>query len=200
VIRSSRRGKVPRSILIAAAVAVGPIIAGCEAGTNAPVLQWHQTTDGTFKHVGKNITISNAFVLGPPIGHVLKAGQSTGLYLGLVNTGTPDRLLAVKAPGVAQRVVLPGRGIPLHYQSRVLLTGPVPTIVLQNLVKPLGGGSVINLYLIFARAGSVALSVPIMPMTSNYTTFSPPPSPSPSPTVTGKAGSATPSPSPTSSG
>jgi hypothetical protein len=117
-----------------------------------------------------------------------------------VNTGTPDRLLAVKAPGVAQRVVLPGRGIPLHYQSRVLLTGPVPTIVLQNLIKPLGGGSVINLYLIFARAGSVALSVPIMPMTSNYTTFSPPPSPSPSPSVTGKAGSATPSPSPTSSG
>jgi copper(I)-binding protein len=199
VIRSSRHGKVPRSVLIAAAVALGPIIAGCEAGTNAPVLQWHQPTDGTFKHVGKNVTISNAFVLGPPIGHVLRPGQSTGFYLGLVNTGTPDRLLAVKAPGIAQRVVLPGRGIPLHYQSRVLLTGPVPTIVLQNLLKPLSGGSVITLYLVFARAGSTMLSVPVMPMASNYTTFSPPPSPSPSPSATGKLGTITPSPSPTSS-
>jgi hypothetical protein len=199
VIRSSRRGKVPRSILIAAAVALGPIIAGCEAGTNAPVLQWHPPTDGTFHQVGKNLTISNAFVLGPPIGHVLRTGQSTGFYLGLVNTGTPDRLLAVKAPGIAQRVVLPGRGIPLHYQSRVLLTGPVPTIVLQNLLKPLRGGSVITLYLDFARAGSTMLSVPVMPMASNYTTFSPPPSPSPSPSATGKRGTVTPTPSPTAS-
>jgi len=191
---------VPRSILIAAAVALGPIIAGCEAGTNAPVLQWHQPTDGTFKAVGKDLTISNAFVLGPPIGHVLTAGQSTGFFLGLVNAGAPDRLIAVKAPGIAQRVVLPGRGIPIKNQSRVLLTGPVPTIVLQNLLKPLSGGSVIKLHLVFAKAGSVGLSVPVMPMASQYTTFSPPPSPSPSPTATGKPTSTpSPTPSPTSS-
>ncbi len=104
MIRSSRRGIVPRSILIVAAVALGPIIAGCEAGTNAPVLQWHQPTDGTHQLVGKNLTISNAFVLGPPIGHVLRRGQSAGFFLGLVNIGTPDRLLAVKAPGIAQKV------------------------------------------------------------------------------------------------
>jgi hypothetical protein len=184
VIRSSRRRIVPRSILIAAALALGPVIAGCEAGTNAPVLHWHQPTDGTFHRVGLNLTISNAFVLGPPIGHVLATGQSTGFYLGLVNTGTPDRLVAVKAPGIAQRVVLPGGGIPLRYQSRVLLTGPVPTIVLQHLLKPLSGGSVITLYLDFARAGSTRISVPVMPMASNYSSFSPPPSVSPSPTPT----------------
>jgi hypothetical protein len=180
VIRSSRRGIVPRSVLIAAALAVGPIIAGCEAGTDAPVLHWHQPTDGTFHRVGQNLTISNAFVLGPPIGHVLARGESTGFYLGMVNTGTPDKLVAVKAPGIAQRVVLPGRGIPLRYQSRVLLTGPAPVIVLQDLLKPLSGGSVIKLYLVFARAGSTRISVPIVPMASNYSTFSPPPSVSPS--------------------
>ncbi|MGN6794028.1 MAG: hypothetical protein ACTHJW_16695 [Streptosporangiaceae bacterium] len=194
----SRRGIVPRSILIAAAVALGPIIAGCEAGTNAPVLHWHQPTDGTHATVGDNLPISNAFVLGPPIGHVLRRGQSTGFYLGMVNIGTPDRLVAVKAPGIAQRVVLPGRGIPVHSQSRVLLSGPAPAIVLQDLLKPLAGGSVIKLYLIFARAGSVRLSVPVMPMVSNYATFSPPPTPSPSasPPGAGKPGSVTPSPSP----
>jgi copper(I)-binding protein len=181
---------LPRSVLIAAAVALGPIIAGCEAGTGAPTLHWHQPTDGTHKSVNANLTISNAFVLGPPIGHVLARGQSTGFFLGLVNTGTPDRLVAVKAPGIAQRVVLPGSGFPIHYQSRVLLTGPAPAIILQHLLKPLTGGSVIKLYLVFARAGTTQLEVPVMPMASNYATFSPPPSPTLSPT---------PSPSPTAS-
>ena len=120
MIRSSRRGILPRSILIVAVAALGPIIAGCEAGTNAPTLQWHQPTDGTFQRVGKDLTISNAFVLGAPIGHSLRRGQNAGLYLGMVNIGTPDRLLAVKAPGVAQTVLLPGRGIPL----RKLVQGP----------------------------------------------------------------------------
>ncbi len=198
MIRSSRRGILPRSILIVAAAALGPMIAGCEAGTNAPTLHWHQPTDGTFHRVGKNLTISNAFVLGAPVGHVLKRGQDAGLYLGLVNTGSPDRLVAVKAPGIAQTVRLPARGVPLRYLSRVLLTGPAPAIVLQHLVRPLTGGSVITLYLIFSKAGSTMLRVPVMPMVSNFATYSPPPpAPSTSPSATGKQG--TPSPSPTSS-
>jgi hypothetical protein len=186
VIRSSRRGIVTRSVLIAAAVALGPIIAGCEAGTGAPTLHWHQPTDGTHQNVNANLTISNAFVLGPAIGHVLGRGESTGFFLGMVNTGTPDRLVAVKAPGIAQRVLLPGRGFPIRYQSRVLLTGPAPAIILQHLLKPLTGGSVIKLYLVFARAGTTRLYVPVMPMASNYSTFSPPPtlSPTPSPSPT----------------
>ena len=202
MIRSSRRrGILPRSILIVAVAALGPIIAGCEAGTNAPVLNWHQPTDGTFQQVGKHLTISNAFVLGAPIGHMLRRGQNAGFYLGMVNVGTPDRLLAVKAPGVARSVQLPGRGIPLRTQSRVLLTGPAPSIVLQHLVRPLAGGTVITLYLKFKNAGSVKLFVPVMPMVSNYATFSPAPATSPtaSASPTGKQGSATPSPSPTSS-
>lgn len=199
MILSSRRGVLSRSILIVAAAALGTVIAGCEAGTNAPTLHWHQPTDGTFHKVTKNLTISNAFVLGAPIGHVLKRGQNAGFYLGIVNTGSPDRLIAVKAPGIAQTVRLPGRGVPLRYLSRVLLTGPAPAIVLQHLVRPLTGGSVITLYLVFKNAGSTRLYVPVMPMASHYTTFSPPPPPSPSgsPSPAGKHG--TPTPSPTSS-
>lgn len=195
MIRNSRRGILPRSILIVAAAALGPMIAGCEAGTNAPTLHWHQPTNGTFQRVGDNLTISDAFVLGAPVGDVLKPGQDAGFYLGLVNTGSPDRLIAIKAPGIAQSVRLPGRGIPLRYLSRVLLTGPAPAIVLQHLVKPLTGGSVIKLYLIFAKAGSTGLYVPVMPMASNYVTYSPPPSPSASPSATGTRGAPTPSPS-----
>lgn len=183
MIRSSRCGVVPRRILIAAAVALLPVIAGCEAGNNAPVLQWHQPTDGTLAYAGidDSITISNVFVLGGPIGAVLPRGQNAGLFLGLVNIGPADRLIAIRAPGIAQSVRLPSGGISLAPQSRVLLTGPKPMVVLQRLVKPLAGGSVIRIDLIFQKAGLKTLPVPVLPRVYNYSTFSPAPASSPSP-------------------
>jgi len=185
VIRSSRCGVVPRRILIAAAVALVPVIAGCEAGTNAPTLQWHQPTDGTLAYagVGNTITISNVFVLGPPVGAALPQGQNAGLFLGLVNVGPADRLIAITAPGIAQSVQLPSGGIRLRSQSRVLLAGPTPMVVLRQLVKPLAGGSVIKIDLIFQKAGSKTLSVPVLPKVPEYATFSPPAAASPSPTA-----------------
>jgi copper(I)-binding protein len=199
---------IPRRILIAAAAALIPVIAGCEAGNNAPTLQWHQPTDGTVAYAGVNdsITISNVFVLGAPVGAILPDGQNAGLFLGLVNIGPADRLIAIKAPGIAQSVQLPTGGIRLGSQSRVLLTGPEPMIVLRQLLKPLTGGSVITIDLIFENAGSERLRVPVLPRVSNYTSFSPPPASSPSPAGTashsaGAAGGkhASASPSPTSS-
>jgi copper(I)-binding protein len=204
VIRSSRGGMVSRRILIAAAAALAPLIAGCEAGTNAPTLNWHQPTDGTFAQVSRNITVSNAFVLGAPIGAVLKQGHNAALFLAIVNTGARDRLIAVKAPGVAKSVQLPAGGVRLATQSRVLLSGPQPAVVLTDLNSPLTGGSVVPITLIFARAGAHTIQVPVMPMASNYTTLSPAPPPSsasPSPSATGRRArkSATPTPSPSSS-
>lgn len=174
--RSSRGGITPHRILIAAAVALIPMVAGCEAGNNAPSLQWHRPTDGS--SAGANsITISNAFVLGAPIGSVLKAGQNAGLFLGLVNTGKPDRLLRITTPD-AKSVVLPGGQVTLAADRSVLLTGPSPELILQDLVRPLRGGTVITIRLHFANAGVVTMRVPVMPRTQYYTTLSPAPSPS----------------------
>jgi copper(I)-binding protein len=191
-----------RRILIAAAVALVPLMAGCEAGTNAPTLNWHQPTDGSTAAAGPDITISNVFVLGAPIGAELRPGQNAGLFMGLVNTGPSDRLLSVSAPGVAKSVQLPGRGITLLTQHRVLLTGPQPLVLLQDLVRPLTGGSVITITLTFAKAPATTISVPVMPRASFYTTFSPAPAPatpSPSPSRKGHGGSGSASPSPTGS-
>lgn len=196
----------PRRILIAVTAALIPMIAGCEAGTNAPSLHWHQPTDGTFSKIG-NITISNAFVLGAPIGSVLQPGQNAGLFLGLVNTGSPDQLVSVSAPGAAQSVRLPGRQITLATQHAVLLTGPQPTLMLENLLHPLAGGSVVKITLTFAVAGQVTLKVPVMPLANFYTTLQPAPGPStpstsPAPKTTAPSSSpssspaASPSPSP----
>ena len=205
--RSGGGSGYPRRILIAVVAALIPMIAGCEAGTNAPSLQWHQPTDGTFRTVG-NITISNAFVLGAPIGSALLRGQNAGLFLGLVNTGSADRLISVTAPGTARSVLLPGNQITLRMQHAVLLTGPRPTVILQNLLRPLTGGSVVIITLTFAVAGQVTIKVPVMPRAQFYTTLlpapgvstpaTPPATPSPSPGASTPA-SPPASPSPTSS-
>jgi copper(I)-binding protein len=200
VIRSSRGGRYSRRILIAAAAALIPLVAGCEAGSNAPTLHWHQPTNGTGKTVG-NITISNAFVLGAPIGAVIPRGQNAGLFLGLVNIGTPDRLVGASAPGVATSVLLPGNQVVLPKQQAILLTGPRPRVILEHLLRPLTGGSVITIVLRFANAGSVRLRVPVMPRAQFYTTLSPAPAPttpSPSSSASPKATSSV-SPSPSAS-
>jgi copper(I)-binding protein len=203
--RSGGGGGYSRRVLIAVAAALIPMIAGCEAGTNAPSLHWHQPTDGTYHAIGA-ITISNAFVLGAPIGAALPIGQNAGLFLGLVNIGKPDKLLSISAPGTAQSVRLPGSQVVLATQRAVLLTGPAPTVVLENLLRPLTGGSIITITLTFQNAGTVTLKVPVMPRAQFYTTLQPAPAPTtpspkaPSPSSsTSQSKSASPSPSPSAS-
>jgi copper(I)-binding protein len=199
--RSGGGGGYPRRVLIAVAAALIPMIAGCEAGNNPPSLNWHQPTDGTFQAVG-DITISNAFVLGAPIGAVLQPGQNAGLFLGIVNVGSAgDTLQSISAPGVAKSVQLPAPQIVLASRHAVMLTGPRPSLVLEHLLKPLAGGSVIKIRLRFAIAGSVTIKVPVMPMANFYTTLSPAPSPAtpttPTPTTPIPSPTASPSPSKT---
>jgi copper(I)-binding protein len=201
VIRSRLRIAGPRRLAVLAIAALIPALAGCEAGYNAPTQQWHQPTDGTVA-VHNNIAIANAFVLGAPLGEKIPVGHSAGLFLALTNAGSPDRLLSISAPGTAQSVTLPGGAVPLASQRSVRLTGPAPEVVLQDLTRPLTGGSTVRLVMIFQNAGALSLVVPVMPQAQYYSTFSPPPSPSPSPSKHPKAkASASPSsgPSPSTS-
>lgn len=210
MIRSShgpdhQRATVPRRLCIAAAAALLPALAGCEAGVHAPTQEWHQPTDGagTILH---GIAIRNVFVLGAPLNSAVAAGKSAGLFLALVNDGSPDRLLSISAPGTAKSVQLPGGAPVTVAQSRpVLLTGPQPKVVLTGLVHPLLGGSFIQVIMNFANAGSVTLSVPVLPQAQYNSTFSPAPTPTPTPSPSpstsrkakhGGAATATPTPSP----
>jgi len=204
VLGSSRNVALPRRVVIAAGACLAVLISGCEAGTNAPSLQWHQPTDGTAAQVGA-ISISDAFVLGAPLGKVLEPGQNAGLFLGLANTGPADRLVGVSAPGTAQSVALPGGSLAIGRQP-ILLTGPQPELILEHLTRPLAGGSILTVVLTFQNAGSVRIRVPVMPRAQYYSTFSPAPSPAPSGTPAGAwrkhhkpRSPATPAPSPTGS-
>lgn len=186
MIRSCRGAAMPRRIVIAAVAALIPLIAGCDAGTNAPSLQWHQPTDGAGATFG-GITISNAFVLGAPLGSELRPGQNAGVFFGLANTGTSfDRLISISAQvkqqngklvTLARSVLLPGGRVTVNSQHSVLLTGPRPQVILEHLLRPVPGGSVVTLKLSFQKAGQLTLKVPVMPMAQYYSTFSPPPAP-----------------------
>jgi copper(I)-binding protein len=193
VIRSSHRS-AGRRLLVLAIAALVPVLAGCEAGNNAPTQEWHNPTDGTGT-VLDNISIRNVFVLGAPIGSTIGVGHSAGVFLALINNGSTDKLVKVSAPGTARSVTLPSGGVSLASQQAVLLTGPAPKIILQDLLRPLTGGSSVRLVLTFRNAANAYLTVPVMPRAQYYSTFSPP---SPSPTAAkGKHAAAAPSPSPT---
>jgi len=207
VIRNSHRSRNAGRLLILAVAALTPVLAGCEAGSNAPTLHWHQPTDGTGT-VHHDIAIRNMFVLGAPLGSSLAPGQSASLFFAIMNEGSaPDRLLSISAPGTARSVRLATGTVPLAANRMVLLTGPAPEAVLTDLTRRVTGGSVIHLVLTFQNAGTVAVSVPVMPRAQYYSTYFQPPTPTPTPTPTaharhhhhaspGAASSPSPSPSP----
>jgi copper(I)-binding protein len=201
VISSGHQAAVLRRLFVLVIAALIPALAGCEAGNNAPTLEFHPTSDGAGT-VHDDISIRDVFVLGAPLGAKLIKGQSAGLFFALVNNGAPDKLLSVAAPGSATSVTLPGGVVTLASQQAVFLTGPAPKVILNDLTRALTGGSSIKVVMSFENAGTVTLEVPVMPRAQYYSTFSPAPSPTPTPTPTvrkGKHASASPSPSPSES-
>jgi copper(I)-binding protein len=201
VIRSRRRTGRPRRLIVLAIAALIPVLAGCEAGTDAPTQQWHNPTDGAGKMQG-NISLRDVFVLGAPLGSALPPGQSAGVYFALISNGAPDKLLSISAPGTAKSVLLPGGVVSLASQQVVLLTGPEPKVILEGLTRPLSGGGSVLLRMNFQSEGTVALTVPVLPQAQYYSTYSTAPTPTPTPTATPATGrhgrhraTATPSPS-----
>lgn len=186
MIRSRLAAAMPRRLPVLAAAALIAVLAGCEAGTNAPVDEWHPPAAGLEVMHG-DITISNLFVLGPAIGQTLPVGSSASVFLALYNSGPRDALVKISAPGSARSVTLPGGTVALPFQRSVLLTGPSPEVILNGLTRPLIAGTTIKLVLEFQNVRSVTRFVPVMPRASEYSTFSPPPSPTPSPAKTPKA-------------
>ena len=152
-----------------------PAIAGCEAGNDAPTLEFHPASFGAHTVVN-GIQITNAFVLGAPNGSVLPSGSSAGLFVSLYNGGSSsDTLLSATAPGSATSISLSGGNVPLPANSApVNLTGPQPEVVLESLTRALTGGSSIPVTFDFEHAGKVTLQVPVEAQAFQWATFSPP--------------------------
>ena len=169
-------------LLFGAIALLVPVLAGCEAGNNAPTLEFHPAAAGVSTTVN-GITIDNAFVLGPALGATLPAGGQAGAFLALTAPNN-DRLVSVSAPGSAASVKVTGGPVDLPPYQLVDLGGPSPEIVLTGLTSPLSGGEMVNLVLNFATAGPVALTVPVEPQAYDFATYSPPAIPAPTATAT----------------
>jgi copper(I)-binding protein len=167
-----------RRMLFGALAVLVPVLAGCEAGLNAPTLTYHPAAFGAYAtHEG--IMIDNAFVLGSSTG---VAVPRAGVFFAVVSRDG-DRLVSIDAPGTAPLVRIAGGAVNLPPQVPADLTGPVPKVVLTGLSSPLTGGTTITLNFNFAKAGTVTLSVPVEPHAYEYATYSPPPAlPTPTPT------------------
>jgi hypothetical protein len=161
-----------RRLLVGAIALLVPALAGCEAGLNAPTLEYHPATSGVSVIKG-GINIDNAFVLGPGLNSTLPAGGSAGVFVALLSQ-TSDTLESVSAPGTASSATITGGPVDLAPQALVDLDGPAPQIVLSGLTKPLSGGETIELVLTFSTVGAVTLNVPVEPRADTYATYSPP--------------------------
>ena len=181
-----------RCLLLGAIAVLLPVLAGCEAGFNAPTLEFHAASAGV-STVHNGISLENLFVLGSPVGAELPAGGQAGVFLA-IEAQNGDRLLSVSAPGSAASVKLADGPVDLPAQTLVNLGGPVPAIVLTGLINPLSGGDTIQLTLVFAQAGAFTLGVPVEPHSYDYATYSPPPIPTPTVQPTGSASAGAPAP------
>ena len=185
-----------RRLLFGALAVLAPALAGCEAGFNAPTLEYHPAAFGAYA-MKNGVSISNAFVLGPSPSGPEVAGGRAGLFLAITSQNG-DKLVSASAPGTASAVQILGGPVRVPTAAPVTLTGPVPRVVLTGLANPLQGGELVKLNLTFAEAGTIAMTVPVQPKAYEYATFSPPPTPSP--TATKKKAKANPSASASASG
>ena len=161
-----------RRLLLCAIAVLVPLLAGCEAGQDAPTLSFHPANNGA-NIVHNGITITNVFVLGPAPGQELLPGHQAGAFFS-VEAEHGDRLISVTAPGAANSVRLIGGSVNLPAQTLVDLSGPRPRAVLTGLTGGLTGGETIQLVFTFAIAGVIPLSVPVQPAAFEYATYSPP--------------------------
>jgi copper(I)-binding protein len=185
-----------RRMLLGALAVLAPALAGCEAGYNAPTLEYHPAAFGAYA-TKNGVSISNAFVLGPSPSGPEVAGGRAGVFLAIASQDG-DKLVSASAPGAASSVQIIGGPVPVPAVGSADLTGPVPRVVMSGLANPLQGGELVKLNLTFAEAGTIAMTVPVQPKAYEYATFSPPATASPA--ATKKRAKANPSASASASG
>jgi copper(I)-binding protein len=173
-----------RPLLFGALAVLAPALAGCEAGYNAPTLEYHQAAFGAYA-TKNGVSISNAFVLGPSPSGPEVAGGRAGVFLAITSQDG-DKLVSASAPDTASAVQILGGPVSVPAVGSADLTGPVPRVVMDGLANPLQGGELVKLNLTFAEAGTIAMTVPVQPKAYEYATFSPPATPSPAVTKKGK--------------
>ncbi|GAA3121806.1 hypothetical protein GCM10010466_10920 [Planomonospora alba] len=180
-----------RAIAVAAFLAAATALTGCGAGHDAITNQHYAPTEATSVKVN-GLDISQAFFLGPDSGGTLPAGASTPLYLYVVNgTGQADQLVGLGVdPAVGTAKVTAPVPLPAGGAQAAVVGRPTPTIMIEQLKKPLRGGEELEVQLQFEKAGVVSLRVPVITRSREFATLPPAqgasaaPTPTPTPSAT----------------
>jgi copper(I)-binding protein len=191
-------------IRLAGAIAILiPVLAGCEAGLNAPTSEFHPAAFGGYVSPTPGttgITVSNAFVLGAGLNQTLPTGSDASVFLSVFTTAPGGDELTKITTSSAASVTIDNAPVSLTSDSVARVTGPTPQIVLNNLTAPLSGGQTITLTLDFANAGDIPVQVPVESHAYAYATYAAPAPAAPTPTDTATAdATATPNPDSTAS-
>jgi copper(I)-binding protein len=118
-----------RAVAITGVLAIAPLVAACGAGMHPQTALPSQLTEGVNAEAGE-VNVRNLFVLGPQPGQRLLAHGDAPVYMAIVNTGsTPDRLVAVDAPGLAGAAQLATGAINLPPTALVTTNQPVTSTV-----------------------------------------------------------------------
>ncbi|GII67330.1 hypothetical protein Skr01_74150 [Sphaerisporangium krabiense] len=194
-----------RVIIATALLAAVPALAACGAGSDANTSTAYAPTeanvllDGEAKTYGRNgIKIAQAFALGPDSGQQIASGGSVPLYISMLNDGTGADTLESVAINDRSAASVKGGAIQLPPGQLVNTGRPASQVVLEGVQKPLRGGESISLTLRFAKAGDIAMTVPVVTRSREYASLSPAPSAPATPSTTPTPSpSATPSTDPT---
>ncbi|MFL6053308.1 MAG: hypothetical protein ACJ72W_10390 [Actinoallomurus sp.] len=109
----SRNRRRAVAMAIAGAFAVAPLVSACAAGQHPQSVLPTRLTEGVNASVG-HVDVRDAFVLGPEPGQRLPVGSSAPFYAWIVNkASSPDKLVGVDAPGLAQSVEIASGGLSL---------------------------------------------------------------------------------------
>ena len=91
-----------RRLLVGAIAMLVPALAGCEAGLNAPTLQYHSASSGTSTTIN-GIELDNVFVLGPSLNQTLPASAGTSMAMAPTSRRRVQRVTVVASSTHAQR-------------------------------------------------------------------------------------------------
>jgi copper(I)-binding protein len=176
VSRNSRRAA---AIAVAGVFAVAPLVSACAAGQHPQSALPTQLTEGV-NASAHQVDIRNTFILGPQPGQRLTPGSSAPIYAWFVNNGaSPDRLVAVEAPGVAKSVEIAGGALDLPPGKLVNIvespgasqsptpqtppTSPTPSVSQSRTAKPGGTPSTQRTPGTPGAPGTAASSTPAAP-------------------------------------
>ena len=139
MIRSSHGSKVLRRFLIGALALLIPVLAGCEAGNNAPTLEFHPAAAGAYGTAGA-VTVDNAWTaaayvdLGNSGSGNLNVDCSLGSRFRVILTGNvtepPVICTDVAVPGALIEVSLSALPEPLYRYRNMLAELPDASRVL----------------------------------------------------------------------